>query len=136
MGHAQVRNDGLFMGPALNQITLGARDYAASASYYRQLGLQQIVDSPENGYARFEAANGVTLSVQAGDSGTGTVYFESGALDAWCAYLARRGIRFVHMPRDEDWGWREARAVDPAGNILVLYQAAENRRYPRWRITR
>jgi hydroxymethylpyrimidine/phosphomethylpyrimidine kinase len=135
MGHAQVRNDGLFMGPALNQITLGARDYAASASYYRQLGLQQIVDSPENGYARFEAANGVTLSVQAGDSGTGTVYFESGALDAWCAYLARRGIRFVHMPRDEDWGWREARAVDPAGNILVLYQAAENRRYPRWRIT-
>jgi hydroxymethylpyrimidine/phosphomethylpyrimidine kinase len=40
------------------------------------------------------------------------------------------------MPRDEDWGWREARAVDPAGNILVLYQAAESRRYPRWRITR
>jgi hydroxymethylpyrimidine/phosphomethylpyrimidine kinase len=135
MGHAQVRNDGLFMGPALNQVTLGARDYDASTAYYRQLGLQQIIDSPQNGYARFEAANGVTLSVHAGDSGTGTVYFESGALDAWCAYLARRGIRFVHMPRDEDWGWREARAVDPSGNMLVLYQAAENRRYPPWRIT-
>jgi hydroxymethylpyrimidine/phosphomethylpyrimidine kinase len=134
MGHGDVRNDGLFIGPALNQVTLGARDYAASVAYYRQLGLQQIVDSPENGYARFEAANGVTLSVHAGDSGTGTVYFESGALDAWCAYLARRGIRFVQMPRYEDWGWREARAVDPAGNVLVLYQAGENRRYPPWRM--
>lgn len=134
MGHAQVRNDGLFMGPALNQVTLGARDYDASIAFYRQLGLQQIVHSPDNGYARFEAANGVTLSVHQGDSGTGTVYFESGALDAWCVYLARRGIRFVQMPRDEDWGWREARAVDPAGNMIVLYQAAENRRYPPWRM--
>jgi len=134
MGHAAVRNDGLFMGPALNQVTLGARDYDASIAFYRQLGLHQIVDSPESGYARFEAANGVTLSVHAGDSGTGTVYFESGALDAWCAYLARRGIRFVQMPRDEDSGWRKARAVDPAGNLLVLYQAAEARRYPPWRM--
>jgi hydroxymethylpyrimidine/phosphomethylpyrimidine kinase len=135
MGHAQVRNDGLFMGPALNQVTLGARDYDASIAFYRQLGLHQIVDSRDNGYARFEAANGVTLSVHAGDSGTGTIYLESGALDAWCAYLARRGIRFVQMPRDEEWGWREARVVDPAGNLLVLYQAAENRRYPPWRVT-
>ena len=135
MGHAQVRNDGLFMGPALNQVTLGARDYDASIAFYRQLGLHQIVDSRDNGYARFEAANGVTLSVNAGDSGTGTIYLESGALDAWCAYLARRSIRFVQMPRDEDWGWREARVVDPAGNLLVLYQAAENRRYPPWRVT-
>jgi len=136
MGHGNVRNDGLFMGPALNQVTLGARDYDASVAFYRQLGLRQIVDSADNGYARFEAANGVTLSVQAGDGGTGTVYLESGALDAWCAYLARRGIRFVQMPRDEEWGWREARAVDPAGNLIVLYQAAEMRRYPPWRVTR
>jgi hydroxymethylpyrimidine/phosphomethylpyrimidine kinase len=134
MGHVDVRNDGLFVGPALNQVTLGARDYTASVAFYRQLGLSQIVDSPDNGYARFEAANGVTLSVHAGGSGTGTVYLESGALDAWCAYLARCGIRFVQMPRNEDWGWREARAVDPAGNVLVLYQAGENRRYPPWRI--
>src|SRR3546814_8018860 len=58
-----VRNDGLFTGPALNQITLPAHDYAASVAFYKQLGLKQIVDSPGNGYARFEAANGVTLSI-------------------------------------------------------------------------
>ncbi|MDK2761031.1 MAG: bifunctional hydroxymethylpyrimidine kinase/phosphomethylpyrimidine kinase [Sphingopyxis sp.] len=136
MGQQFVRNDGLFTGPALNQISLPARDYAVSVAFYRQMGLKQIVDSPDNGYARFEAANGVTLSVHVGDMGAGgsTTYLESGALDAWVAYLARRGVRFEQMPRDEEWGWREARLADPAGNRLCLFQAAEYRRYPPWRI--
>ncbi|MBL0767380.1 bifunctional hydroxymethylpyrimidine kinase/phosphomethylpyrimidine kinase [Sphingopyxis sp. DHUNG17] len=136
MGQQTVRNDGLFTGPALNQITLPARDYAASVAFYKQLGLTQIVDSPDNGYARFEAANGVTLSVHVGDgeAGDAATYLESGALDAWVAYLARRGVRFDQMPRDEDWGWREARLTDPAGNRLCLYQASEYRRFPPWRV--
>ena len=136
MGHQAVRNDGLFTGPALNQLTLTADDYGASVAFYKQLGLTQIVDSPANGYARFEAANGVTLSIHVGNGtpGAATTYLESGALDAWVAYLARRGVRFDQMPRDEDWGWREARLSDPAGNRLCLYQAGEYRRYPPWRI--
>jgi len=136
MGQQFVRNDGLFTGPALNQITLPAADYAASVAFYKQMGLKQIVDSPDNGYARFEAANGVTLSIHVGDGATGgaTTYLESGALDAWVAYLARRGVRFEQMPKDEEWGWREARLTDPAGNRLCLYQAGEYRRYPPWRI--
>ncbi|QJQ33352.1 bifunctional hydroxymethylpyrimidine kinase/phosphomethylpyrimidine kinase [Sphingomonas lacunae] len=135
MGHASVRNDGLFTGPALNQITLAAADYDQSVAFYRQLGLTQIVDSPDNGYARFEAANGVTLSIHVGEGAPGaTTYLESGALDAWCAYLSRRGVRFDHQPRDEEWGWREARLTDPAGNEICLYQAAEYRRFPPWRV--
>ena len=136
MGQQGVRNDGLFTGPALNQLTLPATDYAASVAFYKQMGLTQIVDSGANGYARFEAANGVTLSIHVGDGDAGgtTTYLESGALDAWVAYLARRGVRFDQMPRDEEWGWREARLTDPAGNRLCLYQAGEYRRYPPWRI--
>ena len=136
MGQQQVRNDGLFTGPALNQVTLPVSDYAVSVAFYKQLGLTQIVDSPDNGYARFEAANGVTLSIHVGDGerGGATAYLESGALDAWVAYLARRGVRFDRMPKDEEWGWREARLTDPAGNRLCLYQAGEYRRYPPWRI--
>ncbi len=136
MGQQMVRNDGLFTGPALNQFTLPATDYAASVAFYKQLGLTQIVDSPGNGYARFEAANGVTVSIHVGDGAAGgvTVFLESGALDAWVAYLARRGVQFEQMPKDEDWGWREARLTDPAGNRLCLYQAGEYRRYPPWRI--
>ncbi len=136
MGQQFVRNDGLFTGPALNQITLPASDYAASVAFYKQMGLSQIVDSPGNGYARFAAANGVTLSIHVGDgvAGGATAYLESGALDAWVAYLARRGVQFEQMPKDEEWGWREARLTDPAGNRLCLYQAGEYRRYPPWRI--
>ena len=48
MGHQKVRNDGLFTGPALNQFTLPASDYAASVAFYKQMGLTLIVDSPEN----------------------------------------------------------------------------------------
>lgn len=136
MGQQFVRNDGLFTGPALNQITLPATDYAASVAFFNQMGLTLIVDSPDNGYARFEAANGVTLSIHVGDGAAGgtTTYLESGALDAWVAYLARRGVRFEQMPTDEEWGWREARLSDPAGNRLCLYQAGEYRRYPPWRV--
>ena len=140
MGQQFVRNDGLFTGPALNQMTLPADDYAVSVAFYKQMGLKQIVDRPGvegvGGYARFEAANGVTLSIHVGDGAAGgaTAYLESGALDAWVAYLARRGVRFEQMPKDEEWGWREARLTDPAGNRLCLYQAAEYRRYPPWRI--
>lgn len=136
MGQQTVRNDGLFTGPALNQFTLPANDYAASVAFYKQMGLTQIVDSPDNGYARFEAANGVTLSIHVGDGAAGgaMTYLESGALDAWVAYLARRGVRFEQMPQDESWGWREARLSDPAGNRLCLYQAGEYRRYPPWRV--
>ena len=136
MGQQAVRNDGLFTGPALNQVTLPASDYAASVAFYKQMGLTQIVDSPSNGYARFEAANGVTLSIHKGAAPSEgvTTYLESGALDAWVAYLARRGVRFEQMPADEEWGWREARLTDPAGNRLCLYQAGEYRRYPPWRI--
>jgi hydroxymethylpyrimidine/phosphomethylpyrimidine kinase len=135
MGQQSVRNDGLFTGPAFNQITLGATDYAASVQFYKLLGLAQIVDSPDNGYARFEAANGTTLSIHVGEpNGGAMVYLESGALDGWCAYLARKGMRIDQWPRDEDWGWREARLTDPAGNRICLYQAAEYRRFPPWRI--
>ena len=136
MGQQFVRNDGLFTGPALNQFTLPVSDYAASVAFYKQMGLTLIVDSPDNGYARFEAANGVTLSIHVGDgvAGGATTYLESGALDAWVAYLARRGMRFEQMPTDEEWGWREARLSDPAGNRLCLYQAGEYRRYPPWRV--
>jgi hydroxymethylpyrimidine/phosphomethylpyrimidine kinase len=136
MAHQSVREDAMLFGPNLNQITLPCREYAASVNFYVELGLKQIVDSPSIGYARFEAPNGVTLSIHASNDITGgaVVYFESRRLDAWVSELASDGFAFDQMPQDESWGWREARLVDPAGNIICLYQAGENRRYPAWRI--
>jgi catechol 2,3-dioxygenase-like lactoylglutathione lyase family enzyme len=123
---------------ALNQITLGSNDHEAGAAFYRKLGLVQIVDSPANGYARFEAPDGNTLSLHRSQGeaavGAAVVYFECEALDDWCAALAASGIAFDQLPRDESWGWREARLRDPAGNVLCLYRAGRYRRFPPWRL--
>ena len=139
LGHQEVRDfwdeDELVPGISLNQVTVGASDYAASVAFYTALGLRQIVDSPDNGYARFEADNGVTFSVHVGGApGSATVYFESRRLDAWVAELIAAGLIFAQMPKDEDWLWREARLRDPHGNVVCLYSAGENRRYPPWRV--
>jgi hydroxymethylpyrimidine/phosphomethylpyrimidine kinase len=136
MGHQNVREDAMVSGPSLNQVTVGCRDYRASVDFYKALGLQQIVDSPSNGYARFEVPNGVTFSIHASEdcSASTVVYFESKRLDAWVTELASQGYAFEQMPQDEEWGWREARLLDPSGNMVCLYSAGENRRYPEWRV--
>ncbi len=135
MGHQHVREDALVPGLSLNQITLAAADYAASVAFWRAFGLTQIVDSPDNGYARFEADNGVTLSIHVGEGSPGsTVYFEVQDLTGTCARLERAGIALTHQPRFEPWNWQEARLADPAGNTICLYRAGEHRRYPPWRI--
>jgi hydroxymethylpyrimidine/phosphomethylpyrimidine kinase len=136
MGHPSVREDAMVAGPSLNHVTMGCRDYAASVNFYLALGLQLIVDSSSNGYARFEAPNGVTFSLQQSDdiAASTIIYFESKRLDVWVTELASQGFAFEQLPQDEIWGWREARLLDPAGNIVCLYKAGENRRYPAWRI--
>ena len=137
MGHGQVRAEPIFLGPTLNQVTVGASDYSASVAFYKTLGLTQIVDSPDNGYARFEAANGTTFSIHA-DTATPSqtvVYFEHFRLGAYCEQLVKAGLTFDQLPKLESWGWTEARLRDPHGNAICLYSAGENRRFPPWRIT-
>ena len=137
IGQGRVRLD-VGAGPRLNQVTLTGTDYRKSVAFYRAIGLRQVVDSPENGYARFEAAGGATLSVQIDPeetiSPTTAVYLECDDLDERVEQLARNGIPFEHGPRNQPWMWREARLRDPSGNIIFLYHAGEARRFPPWRI--
>jgi hydroxymethylpyrimidine/phosphomethylpyrimidine kinase len=137
LGHARVRLD-VGAGPRLNQITVTGTDYERSADFYRRIGLKQIVDSPETGYARFETAGGVTFSVQIDPEekiiATSAIYLECDDLDERVEKLARSGIAFEHGPRNQPWMWREARLRDPDGNIIFFYKAGENRRFPPWRI--
>ena len=137
MGHQYVREDAMIAGPSLNQVTVGSRNYASMVDFYETLGLRQIVDSPSNGYARFEAPNGVTFSIHPADevSPSSVVYFESNRLDIWVDELVGAGLIVAQLPQDESWGWREARLLDPSGNVVCLYSAGENRRYPPWRNT-
>jgi hydroxymethylpyrimidine/phosphomethylpyrimidine kinase len=137
IGQGRVRLD-VGGGPRLNQVTVTGNNYRKSVEFYRALGLKQIVDSPENGYARFETVGGATLSVQIDPeetiSATTAVYLECDDLDKRVEQLARNGIPFEHGPRNQPWMWREARLRDPSGNIIFLYKAGEARRFPPWRV--
>ena len=132
MGHQKVRLD-LGPGARLNQVTIGMADYAASRDFYTLLGLKQIVGTDDAHYARFEAAGGATLSIESG--ARPSLFFECEDLDAEVARLQEAGVTFDQLPTEQSWLWREARLTDPAGNVICLYQADENRRFPPWRLT-
>lgn len=121
----------------LNQVTVPALDVAASVAFYKRLGLEIIVSSPH--YARFKCLEGeATFSVHLVQeipvSSSIVVYFETSSLDERVKQLQAAGLSFSQEPRDEPWLWREARIVDPSGNIICLYWAGVNRLNPPWRI--
>ena len=84
-----------------------------------------------------KTAGGVTLSVEAAAdeiAGKPVIFLECGDLEGRGCADARGRRHNLRDPVMEDWGWREARLTDPAGNALCLYQAGENRRFPPWRV--
>ncbi len=122
----------------LNQVTLKAGDVGACTEFYERLGFRLIVDSRPR-YVRFECPDGdatfsVELSHDLHPGERSEIYFECDRLDELCDRLMHRGFEFEHPPKDQRWLWREARLRDPAGNVVVLYSAGENRRFPPWRV--
>ncbi len=121
----------------LNQVTLPATDVSASVEFYRRMGFDLIVDAPH--YARFKSLTGdATFSVHAvealAEPSRTIVYFECESLDQQVAKLKAAGFQFMQEPRDEPWLWREARLIDPSGNVICLYHAGANRLNPPWRV--
>jgi catechol 2,3-dioxygenase-like lactoylglutathione lyase family enzyme len=122
----------------LNQITVPALNVATSIAFYKDLGLQLIVEALPH-YARFVCPDGnATFSVHLVDAlpqGQGVVvYFEFDDLDDAVGQFIKKGIEFEELPKDQPWLWREARLKDPDGNQLILYHAGENRLNPPWQI--
>ncbi|HCN90839.1 MAG TPA: glyoxalase/bleomycin resistance/extradiol dioxygenase family protein [Oxalobacteraceae bacterium] len=121
----------------LNQVTLPALDVAASVAFYRKMGFDLIVDAPH--YARFKSTEGsATFSIHAigalAEPSKTVLYFECSALDKQVETLRAKGMQFIQEPRDEPWLWREARLIDPSGNVICLYHAGKNRLNPPWQV--
>ena len=116
----------------LNQVTVGAINYDAAVSFYKRLGLKQIVHAPPH-YARFETSAGETFSIHHAEEVTSQtiVYFEVENVDAFVEAL---NLPLKQEPVDQPWLWREARLADPSGNEICIYHAGKNRRFPPWRI--
>lgn len=122
----------------LNQVTVPLGDYEASKAFYLKLGLKLIVDAPPR-YARFEMPEGgSTFSIEKVDGVSGSawplIWFESDRLDELVAELKAKGVVFERDPETMTYLWRVATLRDPAGNMLALYHAGENRQDPPWRV--
>jgi len=122
----------------LNQVTLPAKNVERSAAFYRLLGFRQIVSSLPR-YVRFECGDGdSTFSLHEAASPAASeviVYFECDDLDGEYQRLRVLGVEFDAPPKDQSWLWREAYLKDPDGNLICLYHAGANRRFPPWRIS-
>lgn len=121
----------------LNQVAVSVQNIENSTGFYQKLGLRLIVKSPH--YARFECPDGEsTFSIEQSDAPKGSVgvsiYFEIADLDAKVAELLEKGLVFDELPEDKSWLWREARLRDLDGNLLVLFSAGSNRKFPPWRL--
>lgn len=117
-----------------NHVSIPAANMEESKSFYTNLGLRQIVDSPPN-YARFLCPNGEhTLSLERVDEVAGVqyaiIYFECPDLDGTVIRLKDSGVQFESEPTDQPWGWREAYLKDPFGTSLCLYYAGARRAHP------
>ena len=129
-------------GLRLNQVTLGAFDFAASVSFYQRLGLKLIVDSAPR-YVRFEFPESedgtppATLSLHevsddwAAPADYTLIYFE---VDDVAGFLADAKCEPLSPPEIKPYLWEEADIVDPSGNRIRLFKAGKNRRFPPWRV--
>jgi catechol 2,3-dioxygenase-like lactoylglutathione lyase family enzyme len=120
----------------LNQVTISVKNVEKSIEFYQKLGLNLIVKSlPE--YARFECIDGnATFSLHRNEeANNGTwIYFEVDNVDIKINELLENDFIIDELPEDKPWLWREARLKDLDNNIIIIYNAGENRKSPPWRI--
>ena len=124
-----------------NHVTLIVSDLERSKTFYRTLGLTQIVDAPPR-YARFTFPGGdATLSVEVKGEASGSaggpaeLFFQCESVDDDVRALKERGIVFYQDPTDMFYLWREARLRDPDGHELRLYSEERDYRLnPPWKI--
>lgn len=123
-----------------NHVTLLVSDFERSKSFYRTIGLSQIVDSPPR-YARFRFPDGdstLSIEVVAGvepATASTELFFECADVDATVAELKSKGLSFWQDPTDMFYLWREARLRDPDGYDIRLYFDTANARLdPPWKM--
>jgi len=125
----------------LNQVTLAAKNMAASVLFYEKLGLTRIVDNAPR-YVRFEFPDDehgtqATLSLHTAQKGFSPspdaplIYFE---VDDVESFLSEKDLKPLTTPELKSYLWFEADIEDPSGNRIRLYTAGKNRRFPPWRI--
>ena len=107
--------------------TLRITDYARSKRFYVdglgfQIDWEHRFDTRDPVFVQV-TRDGLSLylSEHAGDGQVGgLVHLYVADVDAWYAELVSRGLEVAAAPRNQPWGNRDLRIVDPDGNQLCL----------------
>jgi catechol 2,3-dioxygenase-like lactoylglutathione lyase family enzyme len=106
-------------------MTLHVSDFSEAVSFYEDtLGLRKKYQWPN--YAVFDLC-GIMFAVEpGGERGTKKnwpdIYLQVDDVDEAYRELERKGVRFATEPKDESWGARTAKFVDPDENVFILVQ--------------
>ncbi len=121
---------------AFNHAMIYTKNVERALGFYRDLLGFKVVDMYPRAYARMTSpAGGTTIALHCLDRGQRMfpktegmrLYFEVKGLDAFCAALRRKGVKFSQMPKNMPWGWRHAYLNDPDGHEVSLYWAGRAR---------
>jgi catechol 2,3-dioxygenase-like lactoylglutathione lyase family enzyme len=131
--------------PVLDQVNLVVRDMAATADFYRRLGLTLPDQGPWNSYHRSaEMPDGIDFDFDSadfapkwnegfpglGERGVVVLGFRvktRDAVDRIYAELTGAGHRSQQEPYDAFWGSRYAIVEDPDGNAVGIMSPMEER---------
>jgi len=115
----------------LDHLAIVVGNYRASRDWYVQhLGLKVEFEIPERKTAALQDDSGLTLFVSESEERPAarscTLYFQVASVTATHRELTARGVRFVHEPRKEYWGYG-TELLDPDGYAIRLWDEASMR---------
>ena len=106
-------------------ITLHVSDFQEAVTFYENtLGLQKKYQWPK--YAVFDLC-GILFALESGGErgakrNMPDIYLQVDDVDEAYRELERKGVRFLTEPKDQSWGARTAKFVDPDENMFILVQ--------------
>jgi len=106
-------------------IAFRVSDFQEAVAFYENiLGLPKKSHWPT--YAVFDLC-GTMLGLEPGGErgvkkGVPDIYLQIDNVDDAYRELKGKGVRFLTEPKDQSWGARTAKFVDPDGNVFILVQ--------------
>jgi catechol 2,3-dioxygenase-like lactoylglutathione lyase family enzyme len=109
------------------------RDIKTSRNFYQNLLLQEVdIDFGPNvgfkgGFALWQVDHAFQMIYEQAPENQNPlgrknceIYFETPNLEAVSAHLAEADVQFVHPLREQPWGQRAFRVLDPDGHIVEI----------------
>ena len=106
-------------------MTFHVSNFLEAVSFYENiLGLPK--KSQWHNYAVFDLC-GIMLGIEpererAVKKGAPEIYLQVDNVDEAYKELKSKGVKFLTEPKDQSWGSRTAKFVDPNGNMFILVQ--------------